>query len=396
MGKDVRKPLGIYVHIPFCARKCNYCDFLSWNKSEDVQREYMRALVREIKLGRDEFRGYSVETIYIGGGTPSFIDSKYIGKVLESIYDNYDVRDDAEVTIEVNPGTLDIEKIRDYKKVGINRVSMGLQSTINEELKVLGRIHTYEEFIDNYRTVRDVGIDNVSVDLMFAIPNQTISSYEKSLNRVIELKPEHISSYSLIIEEGTVFYKNRDKLKLVCEEDERKMYYMTDEMLKNNGYSRYEISNYALNGRESRHNSSYWIGTDCVGFGLGASSYINGIRFDRTRNMEDYINCYKECSDIIDSSVNKLGYNEIIICNKHELTQNEKIEEFMFLGLRMIKGVSIKEFETKFSKDMFKLYGDVIEKYKAMGFMDCNESKVWLTDKGLDVSNSIFADMLLD
>ena len=388
MVKDVKKSLGIYVHIPFCARKCNYCDFLSWNKSEDVQREYIRALVREIKVSSDEFRECCVETIYIGGGTPSFVDSRYIGELLECIYDKYDVRDNAEVTIEVNPGILDIKKIMDYKKAGINRVSMGLQSTINEELEMLGRIHTYEEFLENYKGIRSVGIDNVSIDLMFAIPNQTVESYEKSLRRVVNLKPSHISSYSLIIEEGTLFYKNKDSLKLVCEDEERQMYYMTDEILKANGYDRYEISNYALKGMESRHNTSYWIGTDYVGFGLGASSYVNGIRYERTRDMEEYIKFYTT----VDRNE---SMNESIICNKQVLSREEKMEEFMFLGLRMTNGVSVDEFKNKFSKDIFNVYGEVINKYTNMDFMKFNKDRVYLTEKGLDVSNVIFSDFLI-
>lgn len=404
MEKKDNKSLGVYVHIPFCARKCNYCDFLSWNRDKDMQEAYMNALISEIKLNSYRFKEYEVATIYIGGGTPSFVDSKFICEVLDNIYKCYDVEEDAEITIEVNPGTLDSRKINDYKRAGINRVSMGLQSTDNDELKMLGRIHTYEEFLDNYKAIQEVGIDNISVDLMFAIPNQTLESYRKSLERIVELKPSHISSYSLIIEEGTWFYNNQDKLKLVSEDEERHMYYMTNDILKNNGYERYEISNYSLKGMESRHNSSYWIGTDYVGFGLGASSYVDGVRFDRIRDMDQYIKSYSgvynldcfSCSNVYVDFENKLvNIEKDVICNRNILSNNDKIEEFMFLGLRMTKGISIEQFKTRFKKDIFNIYGHVIRKYKDVNLLEYNDKKIWLTEKGLDVSNTIFSDFLL-
>ena len=279
---------------------------------------------------------------------------------------------------------------------------------MNDELKMLGRIHTYEEFLDNYNCVKSVGIDNVNVDLMFAIPNQTLASYKKSIERIVALEPSHISSYSLIIEEDTHFYKHKDELKLVSEDEERQMYYMTNDMLKNAGYDRYEISNYALKGMESKHNTSYWIGTDYVGFGLGASSYVDGVRFDRIRDIDSYINCYRDMSDREYSKyIKKYNFDDeyndrlekidkIVICNKNILSEKEKIEEFMFLGLRMSKGISIEGFKMKFSKDVFSVYGEVINKYKNMKFIEYNDKMIWLTDKGFDVSNVVFSDFILD
>ena len=291
-----KKELGIYVHIPFCVRKCNYCDFLSSNYcNEDIEQQklvndYIDALVKEITLYSKDLSNYKVQTIYIGGGTPSSIDSEYIRIILDSIYEKYDICDNPEITIEVNPGTLLNTKICDYKKMGINRVSMGLQSANNSELKILGRIHTYEEFVYSYDALRNADFDNINIDVMSAIPNQSLSSYIETLNKVVELKPEHISSYSLIIEEGTYFYQRQNELNLVCEDEEREMYYKTKEILRASGYNRYEISNYSLKGKESKHNSSYWTGKEYIGFGLGASSCIGGCRFDRINLLRLIIN----------------------------------------------------------------------------------------------------------
>ena len=419
----MKKSLGVYVHIPFCVRKCNYCDFLSsnyCNKDEDqnkLVRDYVNALIKEIEIYSKELQEYKVQTIYIGGGTPSSIDSELIGMILEKIKESFDVCDNPEITIEVNPGTLLNDKVEDYKKMGINRVSMGLQSANNKELKALGRIHTYEEFLESYRLLRSAGFNNINIDVMSAIPNQSVESYIDTLNKVISLHPEHISSYSLIIEEETYFYEKQDELKLVSEDDEREMYYKTKEILQNNGYERYEISNYSLKGMESRHNSSYWIGTEYIGFGLGASSYLKDYRYDRIRNIDKYIEVYNninvnlakekindkkdssECNDntdrYIDNNVLRDYVRRNIECKKEKLSIQNKIEEYMFLGLRMTKGISISKFKEVFDKDIHDVYGAIIDKYVSMKLITEENDYLRLTEKGIDVSNTILSDFLL-
>lgn len=387
----MKKRLGIYVHIPFCQRKCRYCDFLSSNMEKKVIDKYIEALNIEIRTYSRELKEYKVATIYIGGGTPSFVDSKYIKEILENIRNNYDVEEKAEITIEVNPGTLLNEKIQDNKESGINRVSIGLQSTNNEELELLGRIHTYEEFEKNYNRLRKVGFDNINIDIMSAIPNQTLESYITTLNKVVSLQPEHISSYSLIIEEGTYFYNHQKELKLVTEDEEREMYYKTKEILQKHGYERYEISNYAKKGYESKHNSSYWTGVDYIGFGIGASSYVKGTRYDRIRNIDEYISYYEDIEN-----VENIKEKNKIECNIQVLTEKEKIEEYMFLGLRMIKGISKTDFAKQFNRTVEEIYGNVLDKYVKLGMLENSQDRIRLTEKGLDVSNAIFADFLLD
>lgn len=390
----MKKSLGVYVHIPFCVRKCNYCDFLSSNycnndvNQNKLARDYVNALVREIEIYSEELQEYKVQTIYIGGGTPSCIDSELIAMILENIEELFDVSDSAEITIEVNPGTLLNNKARAYKNMGINRISMGLQSANNEELRILGRIHTYEEFLESYNLLRSVGFDNINIDVMSAIPNQSVESYIDTLNKVISLRPEHISSYSLIIEEGTYFYNIQDELKLVSEDDEREMYYKTKEILQNRGYERYEISNYALKGMESKHNSSYWTGVDYIGFGVGASSYLNGYRYDRIQDINKYIEVYDKLSNYSIAEKN-------IECNKQYLTLQNKMEEYMFLGLRMTKGISKTRFKELFEKDINEVYGNVIDKYVSMKLLNEEKDILQLTDKGIDVSNIVLADFLL-
>lgn len=390
----MKKSLGVYVHIPFCVRKCNYCDFLSSNycnndvNQNKLARDYVNALVREIEIYSEELQEYKVQTIYIGGGTPSCIDSELIAMILENIEELFDVSDSAEITIEVNPGTLLNNKARAYKNMGINRISMGLQSANNEELRILGRIHTYEEFLESYNLLRSVGFDNINIDVMSAIPNQSVESYIDTLNKVISLRPEHISSYSLIIEEGTYFYNIQDELKLVSEDDEREMYYKTKEILQNRGYERYEISNYALKGMESKHNSSYWTGVDYIGFGVGASSYLNGYRYDRIQDINKYIEVYDKLSNYLIAEKN-------IECNKQYLTLQNKMEEYMFLGLRMTKGISKTRFKELFEKDINEVYGNVIDKYVSMKLLNEEKDILQLTDKGIDVSNIVLADFLL-
>ncbi|MDE6699271.1 MAG: radical SAM family heme chaperone HemW [Lachnospiraceae bacterium] len=377
------KSMGIYIHIPFCVKKCNYCDFLSFNSDEATMLSYINSLNNEIIANRQTEK--TVATIFLGGGTPSILDPKHIYDILNTIYKYYHIEDNAEITIESNPGTLNISKLKDYKAFGINRLSIGLQSSIEAELKAIGRIHTCTQFLESYDAAIYAGFNNINIDIMSALPNQTIDSYKKTLETVIELNPTHISAYSLILEENTPLYDfiNAGNEHMLPDEDtEREMYYMTDRLLKQSGFHRYEISNYAKDGFECRHNLSYWEDADYLGMGLGASSYMDGARYKNTSCLEKYINHSSNPKDIIE--------------NVTPLSVKDKQEEFMILGLRKIKGVSISQFEKLFSKNIYSVYGDVIEKYISMDLLSINDDTLSLTSKGIDVSNTIFTDFLLE
>lgn len=375
----MKKPLGIYIHIPFCIKKCVYCDFLSAPANKDIINAYVDALINELSNCRQNTFRHQVQTIFIGGGTPSAIDSRHIKRIIKTIYEHFDVSEFAEITIECNPGTVTKSKANAYKKAGINRISMGLQSANNEELKSLGRIHSFEDFIKSYNILRAAGFDNINVDLMSATMGQTVESYENTLKKVIELGVEHISSYSLIIEEGTPLYEATD-LDLPSEEDEREMYYLTEKMLNKAGYKRYEISNYAKSDRECRHNISYWVGTDYIGFGIGAASLFENVRFSNGRDLQSYI----------DSN----GLNGP--CEEEELSENARMEEFMFLGLRMMEGISKRYFYRRFKTEFDDIYGKVTKKLVKQGLLIEDDDNVRLSKKGIDVSNYVMSEYLLD
>lgn len=380
----VKQELEIYIHIPFCARKCEYCDFLSFPQYNNA---YVPALVQEIKnanLEGNQIKDYKVKTIFIGGGTPSILKGEEIAAILQQVHDTFDVDKKVEVTIELNPGSITKEKLNHYMAAGVNRISMGLQSTNNNELKELGRIHTYEEFVANYELARNVGFDNINIDLMSAIPLQTTKSWKETLKKVIALFPRHISAYSLIIEEGTSFFDkwNQNLLILPLEEEERQMYYDTKEILKQAGYHRYEISNYSLNGYECKHNIGYWKRTNYIGFGLGAASLIQNKRFTNQTNLESYL-------QMAENQITKTHQSVEI------LTQKEEMEEFMFLGLRLIEGISVNEFKNLFHKEYEEIYGSINRKLTQQGLLKTKEGRVFLTDKGLDVSNLVMSEFLL-
>ena len=388
-----KQALGIYIHIPFCEKKCDYCDFLSGPANNEVKKNYIKALLNEIKSYKGLVEEYLVKTIFIGGGTPSSIDPNYIDEILDSINRNLLVEAD-EITIELNPGTLSKDKLDTYKDAGINRLSIGLQSTNNKELKLLGRIHTYEEFIENYNMARELGFTNISIDLMSGLPGQKLEDWEDTLQKVVDLEPEHISAYSLIIEEGTPFYDrykrdekdgtDEDNIEEnnIDEDIDRLIYSKTKEILISNGYKRYEISNYAKEGYESKHNLSYWEGTQYLGIGLGASSLIKNIRF----NNEEDINKY------IENSANHEKLNKDIV----KLSKNERMEEFAFLGLRKTKGISKDKFKDEFAISIEEVFGQVIKKSINEGVITDKDERIYLTDYGLDVSNYVLARFLLD
>ena len=379
MKNNRRIPLELYVHIPFCVRKCQYCDFLSGPSDEETKDRYIEALLKEIRAV-EHTEDYEIVSVFIGGGTPSALKAEAIASIMRTLQEQFFFCEDAEVTIEANPGTVDLEKLTIYRNVGINRLSLGLQSTDAEELKLLGRIHSYEEFLKSYEWAREAGFSNINIDLMFAIPGQTGEAWRQHLYQVAELNPEHISAYSLIIEEGTPFAEQN--LDLPDEDTEYQMYEDTAEILERYGYRQYEISNYAKQGYMCRHNAGYWQRREYLGFGLGASSLYRGMRFSNTRRMQEYLKESRNPDQI---------RKDVTV-----LSRNERIEEFMFLGLRMTEGISEKKFEENFDVRLMDVYGDILQKYEETGFMEHIETKWRLTRKGIHVSNHILADFLLD
>ena len=388
------KHFGIYVHIPFCVKKCAYCDFVSFGGCEDnLKEKYVEALKKEIRdkdakdvLENDEekFSNNIVDTIYIGGGTPSVIDSKYIGEILDEIKKKYSVSEDAEITIEVNPGTIDEEKLSDYKRFGINRISMGLQTSDNELLDLIGRIHTYEEFEEAYKLVKKVGFDNINVDLMIGLPTQTLEDVSKSVMKVISLFPTHVSLYSLINEEGTPLTQDiEDGFLPECDEDlERKMYWEAKYTLESAGFFQYEISNFAGIGKESKHNLNCWNQESYIGYGLASHSYYKNIRFSNTTNINEYID-----------KINLGNIKDII--NIEEIQDDiSKEKEYIMLGLRKFEGVNSNLFKEKFGKDLFIEYKNEIEKLEKEELITKRLDGIALSKKGIDFANLAFEEFV--
>lgn len=377
------KDLGIYVHIPFCKRKCDYCDFISFENKEQLIEQYVKKIQKEI-LNSENLEDYTVSTIYLGGGTPSYIQSKYIKEILVVINEKFNVSEDAEITIEVNPGTVNIQKFKAYKKAGINRVSIGLQSTKNDLLKLIGRIHNYEEFLETYKQARKVGFENINIDLMIGIPNQTIQDIKKSLEDITRLNPEHISVYSLIVEEETPICDliEQGKLKLPEEELERNMYWYVKNYLELNGYNHYEISNFSKPKYESIHNTNCWKQHEYKGFGIAAHSYIDKNRFSNIGNLDKYIENIED---------DNFGKNIIIQEKQNEI---EQMKEYMLLGLRKIDGVSIQEFKNKFTENPIFLFKQELNKLSKEELIVINEDKIKLTNKGLDLANIVWEEFI--
>lgn len=380
-----KKDLGLYIHIPFCVRKCDYCDFLSAPSDEDTKIKYVKALIAEIKSYKQISTEYLVKTIFIGGGTPSSLEGQFIADILEAVREVFILSGEnesvPEITIEINPGTISREKLLTYKEAGINRLSIGLQSADNKELQLLGRIHSFETFYDNYILARELGFENINIDLMSALPGQTLENWLKTLEKIVALKPEHISAYSLIIEEGTPFY-DRYSEEEFDEELDRKIYESTNKYLESTGYYRYEISNYAKKNFESKHNSAYWTGKEYLGLGLGAASLLNHMRFHNEDNLSSYLEYSAKYEDL---------RKDIIV-----LTRKQQMEEFMFLGLRMCAGVNKSEFTRRFGQGIQDVYGDIIKRSESEGLIKVNNENIYLTDKGIDLSNMVMARFLLD
>lgn len=451
-----KNELGIYIHIPFCVHKCIYCDFLSSPADVHTRKQYVRALINEIYLTRegkcankliknvlqgdntsyedmeeqavngltsdyalydtvcmadyektimqedisgcvDDIKsenGHIVTSIFIGGGTPSAIDAEDISDILDAVRKNYNVSDKAEITIECNPGTMDKKKAAIYRKAGINRISFGLQSTDNNELRMLGRIHTYEQFMESYKIAREAGFDNINIDLMSALPGQTMESFKAVLEKALSLGAEHISVYSLIVEEGTRLSDNIDSFPPIPSDDEdRQMYYMTKEMLSSYGYEQYEISNYAQKGYECKHNLKYWERCDYLGFGIGAASLYGGRRYTNISDIGRYMDVLAEITNALDKSyVNELLQ---IRTDMEELSKEDEMSEYMFLGLRKTKGIDITDFKEEFGTDIKDIFGEAIEDNIASGLLIHDGNCLYLSKRGIDISNTVMSDFIL-
>lgn len=389
--------LEIYIHIPFCVKKCDYCDFLSMSAENDTIKTYISALINEMKLSKNRMKGYLVDTVFIGGGTPSILEEKYIDRIMEVLRENCIVDEDAENTIECNPGTVDKNKLNSFRRAGINRISFGLQSANDNELRSIGRIHNFSQFQESFSFAREVGFDNINVDIMSALPGQTVEGYKKTLEKVLTLNPEHISAYSLIVEDGTpLYYRVKEAgdrgISILPDEDsEREMYYQTEKILQQNHYERYEISNYARNGFACKHNIGYWKRREYLGFGIGAASLYKGKRFNNVADIQNYIDTF--------GFIKKAEIPEVLLTkveeNLHCLSKKEQMEEFMFLGLRMMEGISIQEFERQFGDPFTSIYGKVVERFIEKGLLEKKKGYVRLTKRGIDISNYVMSEFLL-
>lgn len=378
----MEKACSIYIHVPFCKARCYYCDFASFANCDYRIKDYIKCVTQEILLYKDKLCEYTIKTIFIGGGTPSYVDAIYILDILEAIYSCCRVDANAEITIEANPGTLDREKLEIYKKANINRISMGVQSTNDYELKGLGRIHTYQDFVDNFNLARQVGFSNISVDVMFGILHQSFDTWKRTLEDIVQLSPEHVSAYSLSIEEGTKFYDmyKEGKISYVDDEVDRRMYHHAVDFLDMHGYHQYEISNFAKDGYCCRHNKVYWHDEGYVGIGLGAHSYFDGARYNNVYDMTKYIS---------------LVQNGIIASENIEVISKDRdMSDYIILGLRLTKGVNRNKFRKRFNKGLDSLFGDKIEKLCQEGLLVCDDDTIALTKRGLDVANKVFVEFV--
>ena len=374
--------ISLYIHIPFCAQKCLYCDFPSFARKDHLRKAYIEALNKEIISLREKHNNLEINTIFIGGGTPSVLEADELECLLKEVA-KLNMAKDIEYSMECNPGNLTEEKLEVMKNYGVNRISIGLQAKQDNLLKGLGRIHNYKTFKENFLLAKKVGFNNINVDLMFGLPNQRLNEWEETLREIISLEPAHISAYSLIIEEGTAFYNlyENDKLKLPTEEEERKMYHLTKKILEENGFNQYEISNYAKEGKECRHNLAYWNMDNWIGVGSAAASYINGKRIKNISSVEEYINSINEKGEAVEEIINN--------------SKNDNMEEFMFMGLRKINGIDENEFKKRFSMNINDVYGEILNKYIDEGLLIRDSGRIFLSEKGIEISNIIMADFLL-
>lgn len=391
MIENKNKDLQLYIHIPFCVKKCDYCDFLSFESNEDIRKEYVRALINEIHFyGTKLGRSYEISSIFVGGGTPSILEASLLSDIFEEIHNSFSVKKDAEVTIECNPGTVGLEKLSIYKFIGVNRLSFGLQSANDDELKMLGRIHTYEKFVNSYESALKLGIDNINVDVMYGLPKQNISNVKNTLSKVLSLRPNHISCYSLIVEENTKFFRQykeeaiRQKkgLKTYILPGEDELVQMSDfisAMLRERGLHQYEISNYARKGCECKHNIGYWTRKSYLGVGLGASSLVEDSRFKNVSKMRRYITEWTK-TEIDISSI----YESV-----DNLSKEDMMSEYMILGLRMNRGIKRLDFYNAFKISLDDKYAHEIHDLSNVGLIACDEERIYPTKRGMDLQNIV-------
>lgn len=377
------KEIGLYIHIPFCKSRCYYCDFTSFSNKENIVKRYIENLIKELNIYKEVVKEVSIKTIFIGGGTPSYIDEKHIERVLGFIKENFNIETLEEVTIEINPGTLDIGKARAYKSAGINRVSLGVQTLNDDHLKRVGRIHTQKQFYQSYDILRKSGFTNINLDFIFGLPAETIQDVEENLKEIERLKPEHISYYGLILEKNTHLYKldKNGELNIPSESEEREMYYIIKQRLKDMGYIHYEISNFALKEKECKHNILYWTIESYIGVGISSHSYFNNKRYWNTNNLNKYFE--------------DLGRGILPIEAGEDINRDMEISEFSIMGLRLIKGIDKKRFKKKFGKDINYYFRKTINKHLKDGLIVEDDNFIKLTNKGLDISNLVEVDFLL-
>lgn len=376
------KKIGLYLHIPFCIQKCKYCDFISSRQNNETIDLYIEALKKEVNMYSNRLSSYSVETIFIGGGTPSILDIKKIDGIVREIFRNFDVSKNVEFTIESNPGTLTKDKLRKYNDIGINRLSIGLQSYNNDILKEIGRMHTEEDFIHNYNAARDVGFNNINIDLIYGLPSQTLEDWENTLNEVIKINPEHVSAYSLKIEEGTAFKKllDENKLSLPGDEEDRKMHNLAINLLGQHGIIQYEISNFSKKENKCKHNLIYWNNEEYLGLGVSAHSYMNSCRYSNTEDINEYIGFIDE--------------NKLPVVNEEHKDKRDEIVETIFLALRLNKGVDLDMFRNRFDISIYDMYGEKIKRLVNLNLLHEEKGHIRLTRYGMDVSNRVFIEFL--
>ncbi|GAA0101239.1 radical SAM family heme chaperone HemW [Paraclostridium bifermentans] len=374
--------LGLYIHVPFCAQKCYYCDFNSYKINSNQKKEYLINIEREMKFYEGEFKDKCFDTVFFGGGTPSILTVDELKELVNNINENFNIKKDAEITIECNPGTINREKLEAMKKMGINRLSIGLQATQNYHLKSIGRIHTYEEFEKNYYDALDIGFKNINIDLMYALPNQKTQEWKDTLDKIIKLNPSHISAYSLILEEGTKLYDmyQNKEFELLDEDTDINMYNYTIDTLKRHGYNQYEISNYSKEDLECKHNIRYWKCDNYLGLGPGASGFIGDTRYSNIEDICEYNKCIMQ--------------NIRPVSEEIELTKKDKIEEFIFMGLRMNEGINIDVFKERFDTDFYDIYQEVMDNLIKRELVRFDGKNISLTQKGREISNSVFIEFL--
>lgn len=374
--------LGLYIHIPFCIKKCKYCDFNSFKLNIDEKKKYISALEQEMKLYKDEVKDKEIDSIFIGGGTPTVLNGDEIKTLFKKINENFKIKEDAEITMECNPGTIDEKKLLAMKESGVNRLSIGLQAVQNHHLKYIGRIHTYEEFEKNYIEAKNIGFNNINIDLMYALPNQTVEDWKETLEKIVKLNPEHISAYSLILEENTELFDmfNRKEFRLLDEDTDIEMYEYTINYLKLHGYNQYEISNYAKTGYECNHNILYWKCENYIGIGTSSAGYLNNIRYNNICEIDKY-------EEAVLNNKKPIEFEEFT-------SEKDEIEEKIFLGLRMNEGIKFIDFEEKYNLNFEDKYKEQIEKLTKMNLIEVDNQGMRLTQKGREISNSVFVEFM--